>query len=216
MEIIEKVNVLDRLEHFRYATKKFDVTKKLSQQDFSKVLKAITLSASAYGLQPYKFIVVEDPEVREKLKGMSKGQTQITDASHLIVFAHQQIVDNAQIETYIDNIAVTRNISRETLRGFETMMKGTVANLNPETLSNWNARQTYIALGNLLTYCALEGIDACPMEGFDSNAYDEILGLKEKGLHAIVVAAIGYRANDDTFQFVKKVRKPLNEIVEVI
>ncbi|MCO4294366.1 NAD(P)H-dependent oxidoreductase [Solitalea sp. MAHUQ-68] len=214
MEVLEKVDVIDRLANFRYATKKFDTTKKLSEEQLNNLLEALNLSASSYGLQPYKFIVVENPEVREKLKTAAYGQTQVTDASHLIVFAHKTSIEQTYIENYIDIIAETRNVPRGALEGFEQVMKGTVSNLTDDAAAYWNARQSYIALGNLLTYCAVEGIDTCPMEGFDANAFDEILGLKEKGLHAVVIAPVGFRSEEDTMQFAKKVRRPLNEIIE--
>ncbi|POY37152.1 NAD(P)H-dependent oxidoreductase [Solitalea longa] len=216
MEVLEKVDVIDRLANFRYATKKFDSTKKLTEEQLNNLLEALNLSASSYGLQPYKFIVVENQQIREKLKEAAYGQTQVTDASHLIVFAHKTSVDHSFIEAYIDNIASTRNVSRGALEGFEGIMKGTATNLTEDAAAYWNARQTYIALGNLLTYCAVEGIDACPMEGFNAAAFDEILGLKEKGLHAIVIAPIGFRSEEDAMQFAKKVRRPLSEIVERI
>lgn len=216
METLEKVNVIERLTNFRYATKKFDASKKLTDEQIDNMLTALNLSASSYGLQPYKFILVNDPETREKLKAAAYGQTQVTDASHLIVFAHKTSMDHGFIEKYIDNIASTRALPREVLTGFEDVMKGTANNLSEDAAAYWNARQTYIALGNLLTYCAVEGIDACPMEGFDGNAFDEILGLKEKGLHAVVIAPVGFRSEADEMQHAKKVRRPISEIVEVI
>lgn len=216
METLEKVNVIERLTNFRYATKKFDSSKKLTDDQVNNILTALNLSASSYGLQPYKFILVNDPETREKLKAAAYGQTQVTDASHLIVFAHKTSMDHGFIEKYIDNIASTRALPREVLTGFEDVMKGTANNLSEDAAGYWNARQTYIALGNLLTYCAVEGIDACPMEGFDGNAFDEILGLKEKGLHAVVIAPVGFRSEADEMQHAKKVRRPISEIVEVI
>jgi nitroreductase len=209
------MDILERLE-WRYATKKFDPTKKLSEAQLDKLLAATRLSASSFGLQPYKIIVVENAAVREKLKAVSNNQSQITDASHLVIFARHTDLGDKHVDAYINNIAGTRNIAAENLEGFSTAMKGTVKNLGESGAAVWTSKQAYIALGTLLTAAAVEGIDSCPMEGFNAEGYDDILELKEKGLSAVVMAAIGFRASDDTMQHAKKVRKPLNDLVEII
>ncbi|MBV7533941.1 NAD(P)H-dependent oxidoreductase [Chitinophaga sp. sic0106] len=209
------MSILDKLA-WRYAVKKFDASKKLSKEQLNGLIEATRLSASAYGLQPYKMIVVEDPAVREKLKAASYNQSQITDASQLIVFARVADLQESHVDDYTKNIAVTRNIDHTMLDGFSGVMKGTVNGLDAAGAATWTGKQAYLALGTLLVAAAAEGIDACPMEGFNPAQYDEILGLKERGLSATVIAAVGFRADDDVMQHAKKVRKPLEEFVEVI
>ena len=209
MDILEKLT-------WRYATKKFDPRKKLGAEQLQRVLKATNLSASSYGLQPYKIIVVTDPVIREQLKAASWNQSQITDASHLVVFARYDRLEEQHVERYIDNLASTPQLEKAPLSGFEDKMKGTVKALDKDAAAVWTAKQAYLALGTLLTACAADGIDTCPMEGFDAAVYDEILGFKEKNLRTVVVAAVGFRAEDDGMQHAKKVRKPLEDFVELI
>ncbi len=209
------MNIVEKLE-WRYAVKKFDPSKKLSKEQLNGLIAATRLSASSYGLQPYKILVVENPAVREKLKAASYNQPQISDASQLIVFARVADLAESHVDDYTKNIAETRNIDHAMLNDFANIMKGTVRNLDATAAANWTSKQAYIALGTLLIAAAAEGIDATPMEGFNAAQYDEILGLKEKGLSAVVIAAVGFRAEDDAMQHYKKVRKPLEEFVEVI
>lgn len=209
------MDILEKLA-WRYATKKFDPAKKLEQEQLDRVLRATNLSASSYGLQPYKIIVVSDPAVREQLKAASWNQPQITDASHLVIFAAYNNLGEQHVDHYIENIAGTRQLDKAQLGGFGDMVKGVVKRLDKEAAAVWTAKQAYLALGTLLTASAADGIDTCPMEGFNAAAYDEILGLKEKGLRTVVIAAVGFRAEDDGMQHAKKVRKPLNEFVELV
>lgn len=198
---------------WRYATKKFDPTKKLSQEQLDLLLEAIRLAPSSYGLQPWKFIVVTNPEKREQLRAAAYSQPQITDASHLIVFAVDTNVNNEDIDKYIHAIAQTRGIPEESLKDFEGMMKGFVAGKTPEELTEWAARQAYIALGILISAGATEGIDIAPMEGFDPAKFDEILELGKLNLATKVIAAVGFRADDDAFATMAKVRYPKEEMV---
>ncbi len=198
---------------WRYATKKFDPTKKLSQEQLDMLLEAMRLAPSSYGLQPWKFIVVTNPEKREQLKAAGYGQNQITDASHLIVFAVDTRINNEDIDKYIHAIAQTRGIPEESLKDFEGMMKSFVAGKSPEELTEWAARQAYIALGVLISAGATEGIDIAPMEGFDPAKFDEILELGQHNLASKVIAAIGFRAEDDAFAQMAKVRYPKEEVV---
>lgn len=209
------MDILEKLE-WRYAVKKFDSTRKLSAAQLDRLTTATRLSASAYGLQPYKMLVIENPAIRERLKAASWNQPQITDASHLVVFARMSNLNGTHVDDYTNNIAAVRNINPEDLAGFNGMMKGTIKSLDEIGIAAWTSKQAYLALGTLLTAAAAEGIDACPMEGFDAAQYDEILGLKEKGLATVVIAAIGFRAEDDVMQHAKKVRKPIAELVELI
>ncbi|MBC9911344.1 NAD(P)H-dependent oxidoreductase [Chitinophaga varians] len=209
------MDIIQKLE-WRYAVKKFDPVKKLTAAQLDRITTATRLSASSYGLQPYKMLVVENPAIRERLKTASWNQSQITDASHLVVFARVRDLNESHVDDYTNNIAATRNINPEDLAGFAGVMKNTVNHLDAAGAAVWTSKQAYLALGTLLTAAAAEGIDACPMEGFDAAQYDEILGLKDKGLATVVIAAIGFRAEDDAMQYAKKVRKPIAELVEVI
>ena len=194
-------------QNWRYATKKFDATKKVSATDLEILKEAIRLSSSSYGLQLYKIIIVENPEVRSKLQPASWGQTQIVDASHLIVFANQTNIGETEIDSYIENISQTRNLPIDALSGYGDFMKGAITPLSEEAKNIWTAKQTYLALGNLLNAAAELKIDVTPMEGFDPKQYNEILGLDKLNLNASVVAAVGYRHEEDATQHYKKVRK---------
>ena len=208
-------NYIENL-NWRYATKKFDASKKVSEENLNSLIEAVILSASSYGLQPYKIIVVTNPEIREKLKPAAWGQAQITDASHLIILANQTTFGEELVDNYITNVSATRNIPAEGLKGYADFMKNSLTSLPDEKKAIWTAKQAYIALGNLLSAAADLKIDACPMEGFDAAQFDEILGLKEKGLTAAVLAPIGYRSNEDETQHHKKVRKSKEKLIQYI
>lgn len=197
---------------WRYATKKFDTTKKVSAEDLATLKEAIQLSASSFGLQLYKVIVVENPELRAKLQPASWGQTQIVDASHLFVFANQTTVENVDVDNYLNNIATTRNLPIDALTGYGDYMKGFIGNLPEEVKPIWTAKQTYIALGNLLNAAAELKIDVTPMEGFVPAQYNEILGLDKLNLNASLVAAVGYRHAEDDTQHYAKVRKSNDDL----
>ncbi len=193
--------------NWRYATKKFDATKKISSEDLNTLKEAVRLAASSYGLQPYKVIVVENPEIREKLKAAAYGQTQITDASQLFIFANDLNAGAESVAAYIKNISETRGVPTEALGGFADMMNGVISNLTQEAKNIWTAKQTYIALGTLLAAAAELKIDATPMEGFNPASFNEILGFDKLGLNASVIATVGYRHEEDDTQHYKKVRK---------
>tara|TARA_R110000764_G_scaffold197836_1_gene283079 strand:- start:828 stop:1460 length:633 start_codon:yes stop_codon:yes gene_type:complete len=205
-------NVLDKL-NWRYATKVFDNSKKVSKEDLNILLDAARLSASSYGLQPYHFFVIEDSEVRSKLRKASWNQSQITDASYLLVLANKPTFDDSLVDNYIDNIIETRGVSKKDLEGYSQMMKSTLLGLPDAQKNSWTSDQTYIALGNLMTIAAEMEIDTCPMEGFDKAQYNEILGLNDKNLSASVVLAVGYRADDDETQNYPKVRYSKEQII---
>ncbi|WP_461532350.1 NAD(P)H-dependent oxidoreductase [Sinomicrobium sp.] len=193
--------------NWRYATKQFDASRKISEEDLTTLKEAIRLSASSYGMQPYEVFVIENPEIRKELREASWGQSQVTDASHLIVFANKKDVTPNDTEAYVNNLSKTRNIPTDELGGLNDMINNNVVNRPTEDKANWSAKQAYIALGNLLSTAAQLRIDACPMEGFDTQAYNRILKLEEKGLNAAVIAAIGYRSESDPFQGLPKVRR---------
>jgi nitroreductase len=194
-------------QNWRYATKKFDATKKISTENLNTLKEAIRLSSSSFGLQLYQVIIVENPEIRAKLLVASWGQSQITDASQVVVFANYTKIDNEDIDAYLNNVASTRSLPIEAITGYGDYMKGAINPKSNEDKNIWNQKQTYLALGNLLNAAAELKIDACPMEGFDAKQYNEILGLDKLNLNAAVVATIGYRSQEDETQHYKKVRK---------
>jgi nitroreductase len=194
-------------QNWRYATKKFDATKKISDSDLALLKEAIRLSTSSFGLQLYKVIIVENPEIRAQLLPASWGQTQITDASHLIVFANQTTFNDTDVDAYLNNATQTRSLPEGTLSGYGDFMKGSLGAMPEDLRPIWTAKQTYLALGNLLNAAAELKIDVTPMEGFIPAQYNEILGLDKLNLNAAVIAAVGYRHEDDATQFYKKVRK---------
>jgi nitroreductase len=201
---------------WRYATKKFDTTKKVSENDLNKLKEAIQLSVSSYGLQLYKVLIIENPEIREKLKPVSWNQSQITDASHLFVFCNYTDATPEAIDDFIKQTAETRNLDLESLNGYGDFIKSKLAEKSQEEKTGWLKSQTYLALGNLLSACAELRIDACPMEGFESESYNKILGLNEQGLNAAVIAPIGYRHMEDHTLGAKKVRKRLDLLFQEI
>jgi nitroreductase/dihydropteridine reductase len=205
MSLIEKLS-------WRYATKKFDANKKIPAATLEQLLATVRLAPSSLGLQHYKVVVVENPEVREKLKAAAYGQSQITDASQLIVFAAETNLDEAYVNKYVDEIVKVRQISHESLEGYKGMMLGAVNGRTDEQKLAWAHKQAYIALGVLVSAAADLAIDICPMEGFSAPQFDEILGLTEKGLTASVIATIGYRSADDVTATFAKVRKPTEEL----
>ena len=192
---------------WRYATKKFDATKKISDSDLETILEAGRLSASSYGLQPYHVFVITDPEVRAKLKAASWNQTQVTDASHLLVIANQTTFGEELVDNYIDNVSATRGVPVADLQDYANFMKSSFTDKSDEQKAQWTAKQAYILLGNLLQVAAELKIDACPMEGFEAEKYNEILGLNDKNLSAAVLLPIGYRSEEDDTQHYAKVRK---------
>src|SRR6185503_21115552 len=212
MNIINSKQLLGQL-NWRYATKQFDPNRKISDQDWATIEQALLLTPSSGGLQPWKFIVVTDPAMRAKLLPASYGQAQITDASHLVVFAAKMNFSEADVDAFIRHTAATRGVPVESLAAYRDMLVGgIVKSLDEPARDAWARNQAYIALGNLLTSAALLGIDACPMEGFDRAQYDEILGLKDQGYGSAVIATLGYRASTDKYADAAKVRFATQQI----
>lgn len=199
-------------QKWRYATKKMDASKKVSDADFQLLMEAIQLSTSSYGLQPYVVFNIVDPEVRKQIQPAAWNQSQIVDASHLLVFANILDFGATEIENYIKNLVDTRQIPYESVKGYEDFMKMKITELPKEKRDIWTAKQTYLALGNLLNAAAELKIDVTPMEGFEPEKVNEILKLNEKNLNASLIAAIGYRSEEDATQHYAKVRKPLNQL----
>ena len=199
-------------QNWRYATKKFDATKKVSAEDLHTLKEAIRLSSSSYGLQPYKVIIVENPELRAQLQPAAWGQSQIVDASHLFIFANDTNIGDEAIDAFLNTISVERETPLESLTGYGDFMKSKISTLEPEVKNIWTSKQTYLALGNLLNAAAELKIDVTPMEGFIPAQVNEILGLDKLNLNASLMATVGYRHDEDTTQFYKKVRKSQEDL----
>jgi nitroreductase len=209
---INAKQLLDRL-NWRYATKQFDPTRKISAQDWATLEDALQLTPSSGGTQPWKIIVITDPAVRARLLPASYGQPQITNASHLVVFAAKRNFSEADVDALINRTAATRGISVESLAQYRGMLVGGIVQAMDEKARDaWARNQAYIALGNLLTSAGMLGIDACPMEGFDRAQYDEILGLNAQRYASAVIATLGYRAETDPNANAPKVRFPKEQV----
>jgi len=206
---------LIKVQEWRYATKQFDPDRKVPADLWSALEKSLILSPSSFGLQPWKFLVIQDPALRAKLKAASWGQTQIEDASHLVVFLAKETLTEADVDHYVARVAEVRHQAPESLAAYRGMMVGTlVTGPRAATVDAWAARQAYIALGNFMTSAALLGVDTCPMEGLDAAQYDQILGLAGSGYHTIVVCPAGYRSTGDKYAELAKVRFPEAELVD--
>ena len=205
------MSLLDKLQ-WRAAIKTFDPTKKVTAEQLENLLAAVRLAPSGAGLQPYRILVIENPEIKEQLREAANGQAQLSLSSHVIVFAAETVVDTNFITKYIDLIAATRQVPREQLAGFEKSIGNLINSMTEEQRIAWATKQAYIALGVLLSAAADMEIDACPMEGFQPGKFDEILGLKELGLTSVVIAPIGYRADTDVYSKMAKVRRPTEEL----
>lgn len=199
---------------WRYATKKFDPTKKIPAADWKEIEESIDLTPSSYGVMPWRAVVVEDPALRAQLKPVSWNQSQVTDAAKFVVFARVEKIDEKFVDDYFALLAKVRGGKPEDFKGYRDMVVGDVVK-GPRSAvaAEWAARQAYIGLGQAMLAAAAKGIDACPMEGFDPAAYDKILGLPGKGLRAVVALAFGYRAADDKYASAPKVRLPVKEVV---
>jgi len=206
MDIIEKL-------HWRYATKKFDNNLYISKEKLNIIKEAFNLTATSYGLQPIKLLIINNKVLQDSLVKHTMNQAQVEQASHLLVFCVDTNIDNNYIEAYFNRVKKIRKTPDEVLKPFKEYLLEDFKNKSIEEIEFWAIKQAYLAMGNLLTICAIEDIDACPMEGFDPKEYDDLLQLKAKGLHSVLVMPIGYRANDDMFADFKKVRKDLGESV---
>jgi nitroreductase len=215
MTTIPDSHLLDALK-WRYATKKFDSTRKIPAATWAALEESLVLTPSSFGAQPWKFLVVDNPELRSKLVSVSWGQAQVTDASHLFILCTYTDTTDDSIDAHIRNTAEIRNIDAATLHGYSNFVKAKMTELSAEQKKTWNSKQAYIALGQLMAVCAELRIDATPMEGFEPEKYNELLGLNERGLHATLVCPVGYRSEEDTAQFTIKVRKSTVDVFDVI
>ena len=203
--------------NWRYATKKFDPTRKIPPEDWTVLETALILSPSSYGLQPWKFIVITDHKPREKLLPATWNQRQVLDCSHYVVFAVNTKITEDYIDKHITRTTEVRGGSAQALKGFrDAIVSDIVAGDRAATAKHWATYQAYLALGNLLTSAALMGIDTCPMEGFEPAEYDKVLGLPAKNLTSVVCCAAGYRSPDDKAAGMKKVRFPREQVIHIV
>ncbi len=212
--VLTPEQVLQQLQ-WRYATKKFDPTKKIPESVWKTLEQSLVLSPSSFGLQPWKFFVVRNLEIRQQLLEHSLGQTAVVEASHLVVLAIKKDLSASDVDDYIKRMAEVQQVSVENLEGFGNVVKGF---LQKPTLNEdqWAAKQTYIALGFFMTCAAMLGIDTLPMEGFIPAKYDEVLDLAAKGYSSVVLCPAGYRADDDKYASKPKVRYPTESVVDYI
>ena len=205
--------LIEALE-WRYACKKFDTDKRISDTNLETILDSIQLTPSSYGLQPIKVLLIETKELREQIKPIAWNQAQVVDASHLLVFCHYTALSESYVDQHVSLMANTRNLPIEKLHGFGTHVKSSIATMDADHVNQWTGKQTYIALGQVLLSCALLKIDATPMEGFDRKALDELLDLSKDGLSASLLCPIGYRHAEDPYITLKKVRKTKDALFE--
>jgi nitroreductase len=202
---------------WRYATKVFDATQKIPADVWQTLERALVLTPTSYGLQPYKFLVINDPARRAELLPHSWNQKQVVDASHFVVFTARTKVTDADVNKLIKLTSDVRKIPAESLNFYRDMMLGDIVNgPRGKTAHEWAARQAYIALGNLMTCAAVLGVDACPMEGLNPAEYDRVLGLNYSGYATVVACALGYRAANDKYASLPKIRYATRELVQQI
>ena len=215
MNHISHTQLIDALQ-WRYATKSFNPAKKLSAELISSLIESLHLSPSSFGLQPWKFIVVENPGLREELRNHSWGQAQVTDASHYIVLAVKEKIDATDVQEWIECLAKTQSTPLEKLAPLQGMIMQFVTAMSDDQLLHWSTRQVYIALGQLMTSAAVLGVDSCPMEGMSPEGYDLTLSLKNTGYRTVVACALGYRSESDKYANAAKARFPLEQVVSVL
>ena len=209
------MDIIKQLQ-WRYATKKFDASKILPEAKLNTLKEAFNLTATSFGLQTLSLVIVKNKALRESLQPHSYNQPQVVNASHLLVICMQDDIHENDVVDYYNNIKTIRNTPENILKPYREQLVGMMESKSVEQRQNWSKNQAYIALGNLMTVCAIEQIDACPMEGFIPDKYDEILQLKEKGLKSVLILPVGYRHADDMFSTLKKVRKPIDQtIIEI-
>lgn len=198
---------------WRYATKKFDTSKILSEEKVNIIKEAFNLTATSFGLQTISLVVVENKSKREQLINHSFHQNQVVDASHLLVICVQDDISDSDVDNLFDSVANLRQTPVDILEPYRMDLKSMMQKMSKIERQEWSIKQAYIALGNLMTVCAIECIDACPMEGFISEKYDEVLKLKDRNLKSVLLLPVGYRADDDQFATFKKVRKTIDDSV---
>ena len=212
---IRIMNIIDSLK-WRYAVKKFDTNKELSERQIETLKEAFNLTATSYGLQPLKLVIIKNKKIQEKLVPFSWNQQQILQASHLLVICIKDNYTTKEVENYFNLVQKIRNTPDAVINPFKKFLTAEIAKKTQEELYVSNKNQAYIALGNLLTVCASQEIDSCPMEGFTPDKYDEILDLKKDNLKSVLVLPVGFRASDDYMKDLTKVRKNISDsIIEI-
>ena len=210
----DTTTLLDAL-HWRYATKAFDASRQIDASTWSALENALVLTASSYGLQPWKFLVISDAAIRAELRPHSWNQSQITDCSHLVVLLKKRTITAADADRLIEATASTRGIEASLLDGYRKMIQvDLIDGPRSQIIGQWAGNQVYIALGNLLTSAALLGVDTCAIEGFSPTDYDRILGLETSEYQSCVVCACGYRSSDDKYASLAKVRYAASDLIE--
>ncbi|MFZ4714606.1 MAG: NAD(P)H-dependent oxidoreductase [Bacteriovoracaceae bacterium] len=216
MKIVENAKLIESL-NWRYATKKFDAAKKISSSDWKVIEDALVLTPSSYGLQPWKFIVIQNQAIKEQLVPASYGQKQVAECSHLLVLAGLVSVDTSYVDRFLETTAATQGKKIEDLAGFKGMLVKNIVDGNQiKNIFEWSARQCYIALGNAMTVAAVMGVDSCPMEGLDPKKYDEVLNLADTSYKTVVALPFGYRDASDKYANSPKVRFKASELVHHI
>ena len=209
------MNIIDSLK-WRYAVKKFDTNKDLSEIQIETLKEAFNLTATSYGLQPLKLVIIKNKKIQEKLLPFSWNQQQILQASHLLVICIKDNYTTKEVENYFNLVQKIRNTPDEVINPFKKFLTAEIAKKTQEELYVSNKNQAYIALGNLLTVCASQEIDSCPMEGFTPDKYDEILDLTKDNLKSVLVLPVGFRASDDYMKDLTKVRRNISDsIIEI-
>jgi nitroreductase len=198
---------------WRYAVKKFDVKKSLSATQIETLKEAFNLTATSYGLQPLKLLVIKNKDIQKELVLHSWNQPQVLEASHLLVICIPKEYTSKEVENYFNLVKEVRATPDSVINPFKKFLTSEIDKKSQEELFAWNKNQAYLALGNLLTICALEKIDSCPMEGFIPEKYDEVLNLSKQNLTASLVLPVGFRAEDDYMKDLKKVRKNLEDVI---
>jgi nitroreductase len=201
---------------WRYATKRFDPARKIPLKTWEILEESLVLTPSSFGLQPWKFLVVHDPAVRAKLLPESWSQPQVRDASHYLVLTARTDLTSADVDNWMARMAEVQNGDAASLATFKGVIEGFAQGMSQEARHEWNTRQVYIALGQLMTSAATLGIDACPMEGISTSGYDHVLGLIGSGYATAVACALGYRSDEDKYATVPKARFDRSEVIRHI
>lgn len=199
---------------WRYATKQFDASRNIPDSVWDAIEESLVLTPSSFGLQPWKFLVVQSPALRAKLLSESWNQPQVTDASHFVVLTARTDLTAADINAWITRMAEVQQKSSEDVAPLKGMIAGFAERMSADDRAGWNARQIYIALGQLMTTAAVLGVDACPMEGISASAYDRVLGLESSGYATVVACALGYRAADDKYAATAKARFEREQVIQ--
>lgn len=205
-------NIIEKLQ-WRYATKRFDASKILSEEELTILKETFNLTATSFGLQPLKLVVISKPELKEKLMQFTYQQTQVRDASHVLILCIESKINEDFILDHFKRVEGTRNTPRTILEPFEKNLIASFTEKNSQEIRDWMINQLYLTLGALLTVCAVEEIDACPMEGFEPEKYDQFLELDKRGLESVIVMPVGFRDESDFFKDLKKVRRGIDELI---